>query len=335
MTSALESGFVALAVTLLVGPLVLALLRRGHLLDHPCERSSHGAPVLRGGGLAPCVGALAGLTLTSSLDESYRAGIAMAAASLGLVGLLEDVVGIPALRRLALQFVAAATASPFLLDHLSGPIVWRVVFALGVVFWLVAYTNTYNFMDGIDGISVAQAAGAGATWFLVGSHADSPVLAAGGAIVAGAALGFSPYNLPRARVFLGDVGSYFIGAWLAAVAVLGLRAGVPPEAVLAPLALYLADTGVTLARRVARRERWYLPHREHAYQRLGDAGWSHVQTSAFVAACIGACGALGAVSLSDSVPARVVADLAITGVIGAYLLAPKLLAPRDSAVAAA
>lgn len=333
MTSVLLGGFVALAVSLAIGPLVLALLRRGQVLDHPCERSSHGAPVLRGGGLAPCVGALVGLALTSSIEDSYRAGIGMAAAFLGLVGLLEDVVGIPALRRLAIQFVAAGPASLFLLDHLSGPLLWRVAFVLGVVFWLVAFTNAYNFMDGIDGISVAQAVGAGATWFLVGTYTDSPVLAAGGAIVAGAALGFSPYNLPRARVFLGDVGSYFIGAWLAAVAVLGLRAGVPPEAVLAPLALYVADTGATLTRRVGRRERWYLPHRDHAYQRLGNAGWSHVQASAFVAACIGTCGALGAVSLADSVPARVMADVAITGVIGAYLLAPKWLAPRDSAVA--
>jgi UDP-GlcNAc:undecaprenyl-phosphate GlcNAc-1-phosphate transferase len=324
VTSVLERGFVALAVSLAIGPLVLALLRRGQVLDHPSERSSHGAPVLRGGGLAPCVGALAGLTLTSSFDENYRAGIAMAAASLGLVGLLEDVVGIPALRRLALQFAAAAPASALLLDHLSGPLLWRVVFAVGVVLWLVAFTNAYNFMDGIDGISIAQAVGAGTTWFLVGTHADSPVLAVGGAIVAGAALGFSPYNLPRARAFLGDVGSYFIGAWLAAVAVLGLRSGLPLEAVLAPLALYLADTGVALVRRVARRQRWYLPHRDHAYQRLADAGWSHVKTSAFVAACIGACGVLGAVSLFGSVLARVLADVAIAGVIGAYLLAPKV-----------
>jgi UDP-GlcNAc:undecaprenyl-phosphate GlcNAc-1-phosphate transferase len=331
VTTVLEPGFVALAVTLAVAPLALALLRRGNVLDHPCERSSHGAPVPRGGGLAPGMGALVGLAFTSSLDGGYQAGIGVASVAFGLVGLLEDVVGIPALRRLAIQFVAAAVAAPFLLEDLSGPVLWRAVFAVAVVFWLVAVTNAYNFMDGIDGISVAQATGAGATWFFVGTHGDSAALAAGGAIVAGAALGFAPYNVPRARVFLGDVGSYFIGAWLAAVAVLGLRAAVPAEAVLAPLALYLADTGVTLGRRIARGERWYLPHREHVYQRLGNAGWSHVRASAFVAVCIGACGALGALSLGDSVPARVAADVAIVGVIAAYLLAPKWLARSDAA----
>jgi len=253
----------------------------------------------------------------------------------GLVGLLEDLLGIRALRRLAIQFLVAAFAGLFLLQGLSGPALWQGIFAAGAVFWIVAFVNAYNFMDGMDGISVGQAVGAGATWFLVGTVTDSPVLASGGAVIAGAALGFAPYNLPVARMFLGDVGSYFIGAWLAAVAVLGLRAGVPPEAVLAPLALYVADTGTTLVRRVVRGERWHAPHRSHAYQRLGDSGWSHVQTSAFVAACIAACSALGAVSISGSALARVSADVAIAGVIGAYLLAPRLAARARSAVALA
>jgi UDP-GlcNAc:undecaprenyl-phosphate/decaprenyl-phosphate GlcNAc-1-phosphate transferase len=207
------------------------------------------------------------------------------------------------------------------------------VFAAGAVFWIVGFVNAYNFMDGIDGISVAQAFGAGATWFAVGTVEDIPVLAAGGAIVAGAVLGFAPYNLPRARMFLGDVGSYFVGAWLATVAILGLRAGIAPEAVLAPLALYAADTGATLARRVARGELWYQPHRDHAYQRLGDAGWSHVQTSALVAACIVTCGLLGALSLADSVALRVSADLTIVGVIGGYLLTPNRLLSRNGRTA--
>lgn len=175
----------------------------------------------------------------------------------------------------------------------------------------------------------------GATWFVVGRLAGKCRPGRGGAIAAGAALGFAPYNVARPRMFLGDVGSYFIGAWLAAVAVVGLRAGVAPEAEMAPLGLYLADTGATLLRRVVRGERWYLPHRDHAYQRLTDLGWSHVQASAFVLACIGACAALGAVSLGASVPARVAADVAVAGVVGAYLLTPRWLAPSPSSVALA
>ena len=327
------SGLIAMGVSLGVAPSVLWILRRGRVLDHPSERSSHVNPVPRGGGIAPGIGVLVALTLASALAPNHRRAIGIATAAFGLVGLLEDVVGIRALRRLAIQFVAAVLPTLLLVDRLTGPLVWRCAAAVGATFWLVAFVNAFNFMDGINGISVAQAVVAGATWALVGSYADSPVLAAGGAIVAGAALGFAPYNVPRARMFLGDVGSYLIGAWLAAVAVLGLRSGVQPEAVLAPLTLYVADTGTTLLRRVANGERWYLPHRDHAYQRLGDAGWSHVQASAFVAVCIGACSGLGAVSLGDSVLARVAADTAIAGVITAYLVYPRWLVRSGSAVA--
>ncbi len=328
-------GLIGLGVSFAVGPVVLALRRRGQVLDHPSERSSHTRPVLRGGGVAPGLGALVALALAPSVDGTDRWAVAVAATVFGLVGLGEDLVGIRALRRLGMQFAAAALAGALLLDDLTGSVIWQAVFAIGAVLWLVGFVNAYNFMDGIDGISVAQAVAAGATWLAVGTHADVPVVATGGAIVAGAALGFAPYNVPRARMFLGDVGSYFIGAWLAAVAVLGLRAGVTAEAVLAPLALYVADTGATLVRRVARGERWYQPHRDHAYQRLGQGGWSHVQVSAFVAGCIGVCGALGWVSLGDSMAARTAADVAIAGVVAAYLLSPRWLARRSSTMAVA
>ena len=122
-----------------------------------------------------------------------------------------------------------------MLTGLHGSVVWQGAVVAGTVLWLVAYTNGFNFMDGIDGISVAQATVAGIVWYVLGRSEHVSSLAVGGAIVAGAVIGFAPFNLLRARMFLGDVGSYFLGAWLAALAVLGLRAGIAPEAVLAPL----------------------------------------------------------------------------------------------------
>ncbi len=335
MTAIIVRALLAMAVTVTLAPIVLAVLRRRRVLDHPNERSSHEAPVPRGGGVAPAFGALTALALVPSLDGGDRLAVATVAGGFGLVGLLEDLVGIPALRRLALQVLAAGATCVLLLDDLSGPALWRAVFTLGVLFWVVGFVNAYNFMDGIDGISVAQALGAGATWVFVAWEAGGTTLAAGGAILVGAAVGFAPYNLPVARMFLGDVGSYFFGAWLAAVAVLGLRAGLPPEAVLAPLALYGADTGSTLVRRVIRGQRWYLPHRDHAYQRLIDSGWSHLQTSGLVLGCIAACGALGTVSLGSSLVARAMADVAIAAVISTYLLAPRWATRNASSVAVA
>ena len=103
---------------------------------------------------------------------------------------------------------------------------------------------------------------------------------------------------------------------------------------LAPLALYVADTGTTLLRRIARGDCWYLPHRDHVYQRLRDSGWSSVRVSLLVLFCVAACGGLGAVSLSSSLVARVIADVAIVAVIGSYLLAPRCLPRGGSEVVA-
>lgn len=335
MTTALAGAIIALAVTFAVAPLVLLLLKRGQVLDYPSDRSSHSKPIPRGGGIALGVGSLAGLAMLSSTVSTAKWAIALAACFFGILGLIEDIVGIPALYRLGLQFAVATMTALFFMGNETASTLLQVLLVIGAIFWLVAFVNAFNFMDGIDGISVTQTVVAGFTWFLVGTWSDVPALAGGGIVIAAAALGFAPYNLPHARMFLGDVGSYFIGAWLAAVTVLGLKAGVQPEAVMAPLALYVADTGTTLIRRVLRRERWYLPHRGHAYQQLRDAGRSHIHVSALVAAAIAACGALGAVSLTGSVIARVAADVTICGVVYAYILAPRWLPSTHSSVARA
>lgn len=84
---------------------------------------------------------------------------------------------------------------------------------------------------------------------LLGGYVTIP-----GGLVADAALGFAPFNFPRARVFLGDAGSYFFGGWLALLAVLALGSGIPPEVTAAPFLIYLADTGAAPVKRVLRGE---------------------------------------------------------------------------------
>jgi UDP-N-acetylmuramyl pentapeptide phosphotransferase/UDP-N-acetylglucosamine-1-phosphate transferase len=106
-----------------------------------------------------------------------------------------------------------------------------------------------------------------------------------------------------------------------------LRAGIAFEAMFAPLALYLADTGATLVRRARRRETWHEAHCDHAYQRLHHGlGWSHARTTAVVAAFMIACSALGAVSATSSLGARVMADLVIAALLAVYLASPQLFA---------
>ncbi|MFN2607542.1 MAG: glycosyltransferase family 4 protein [Acidimicrobiales bacterium] len=321
-------ALLALAVAATGTPLTMRTLRRLQAVDVPNARSSHDRPTLRGGGLAPAVAVMVALGVWSGGAGRPRVGVLAAVAVFGAIGLVEDLAGLPLAARFGLQVVGAAAALAGLLGGLGGAVAWRVAFTTGCLLWLVSFVNAFNFMDGIDGLSVAQAAVAGGSWYVVGRVDHAPLLAAGGLIVAAAAVGFAPFNAPRARVFLGDVGSYALGGALAALAVVGVRAGVRPEAVLAPLALYGADTGSTLVRRVATGQAWYLPHRDHAYQRLVRGGWSHARTTLTVAAWLAACSAAGAATLRASTGPRVVADAVVVALLAAYLALPGWLARR-------
>jgi UDP-N-acetylmuramyl pentapeptide phosphotransferase/UDP-N-acetylglucosamine-1-phosphate transferase len=249
----------------------------------------------------------------------------------GILGLVDDLRHVPAINKLVIQALIAAGLLPSLIGSVSGSAALRVAVACLVLLWIVSFVNAFNFMDGINGISTTQTLIAGGYWYFVGAIENVPELAVGGLVIAGAALGFAPFNFPRALMFLGDVGSYFIGAWMAILVVIGIRAGLAVEAVLAPVALYLADTFFAIVRRVRRGERWHEAHRDHVYQRLVALGWSHTRTTGFVGLVILVCSAIGAVALAVQPQAmRVVADTAIVGLLGAYLLSPTLIERRRS-----
>jgi len=318
-------GIIAFGLSLLVTFGVTWVLRRWSILDIPNERSFHTDPTPRGGGLGMAAGIMVASLLAPDLAGPTRVVILLAGSLFGAIGLFEDVVAVPALRRLILLVGAAASCLPWLLANLNGPVAWRALVATAVVFWLVGYANAFNFMDGINGLSGGHVLVAGLAWFAIGLVRDLPWLASIGLIVAAAALGFLPHNFPRARVFLGDTGSYFLGGVLGTVAVLGIRAGSPPEAILAPMAVHVADTLTTLFRRVIRREPWYEAHREHTYQRMTTAlGGSHGSATLLVATAIAACSALGALSLLGDPAVRLAGDLGVLGVVALYLISPTL-----------
>ena len=146
--------------------------------------------------------------------------------------------------------------------------------------WLAGYTNAFNFMDGINGLAASQAAFTGLGMALLTSVVSGPPISAPlllSVILAGAALGFLPHNFPKTRMFMGDVGSAPLGFLLATLVLWSARDY--GWSLLIPLALlhanFVLDTGITLVRRIIRRERWYAAHREHFYQRLVRSGKSH------------------------------------------------------------
>lgn len=260
------TSFVAALVTAaLLTPLVTVAARRATLLDRPNERSLHDVPTPRGGGVAVGSAAVVGVVLAHDLSGGVGSIVA-AASILGVVGLVDDRFGLPPLPRLLAQLVVPFAAVILLAD--LSPL-WACVGALVVA----VFVNAFNFMDGINGISALQAAVLG-TFLSLLSTQGSPLALAGWAI-AGASLGFLPFNAVRAWIFLGDVGSYFMGAWLSVLALLTVAAGVGALVVLGPFTLYLADTGSVLLKRARRGASLFEAHREHTYQRLVQVGWPH------------------------------------------------------------
>ncbi|MCL9797840.1 glycosyltransferase family 4 protein, partial [Frankia sp. AgKG'84/4] len=332
----LSAPAVAYLATLAATPIVIVSMHRLAAIDEVNARSSHHAPTPRGGGVAVALGLFAGVLATvlarGSGDVPDLLPLSAATALFGLIGLAEDVGGVTAMRRLALHTaasfaVAAMTVLGAVLGDPAPGLLMVLLVCVAAPVWITGYVNAFNFMDGINGISALTAVLSGATLAALGAARDAPTVSAGGVIVAAAALGFLPFNFPRARVFLGDVGSYTLGAVLAVLTAQAVLAGVPPEAALAPSALYLADTTVTLIRRIRGGERWHTAHRSHAYQRLTIAGWSHPKVTGLVGVTSLAVVALSLAAFGP-LPVRLLGDVAALAVLAVYLTAPRRAARR-------
>ena len=317
-----RAALLSFALSALLAPVVLWFLRRRRILDVPTPRSSHVVPTPRGGGLALAIGCLAGVLVSNQLTPETRDTLLLIGVGVGVIGLLDDVLSLAAWPRLAAQLAVAATGSLVLAHRAQLVVALQIFLPIIMTLWIVTYVNAFNFMDGINGISIAQVFCAGIFWYLLGQTVHAPELSAIALIGAASACSFAPFNLLRAAMFLGDVGSYFFGAWLAIGLLIAIHSKVPPEVALAPLALYLLDVGLTLARRMLRREPWYRPHREHTYQRLVESGWSHLQTSGLVAAAILLTCALSSLSLTGSLPLRICGDCLAIFVLVAYVALP-------------
>ena len=290
--------FIFVAAALAVAGLALpvrSVLEKLGVLDRPTARSSHNCPTARGGGIAIMGVILIGtLSLGLARQNGELLGLALLAFFLATVSFIDDLKSVSPLVRFGCHAVAAIGALWFLGTGAMRLEIWPGQFwnwtewgvLLAGFLWLTGYTNAFNFMDGINGISASQAAltAAGAGILVgvqTGRWGEEPVLFC--FLVAGAATGFLPHNFPRARLFMGDVGSAPLGFLLAAL-VLWLARDFG-STLMIPLALlhanFVLDTSLTFLRRMFRGERIVEPHRDHFYQRLVRAGKSH----AFVTSC--------------------------------------------------
>lgn len=275
-----------LSAFLLTGLAVL-VARKLRLLAHPVERSSHSSPTPQVGGVGLCLaygGFLSFVFFPGGMEILPLCLLIMLLWGLSL-GLVDDVLHLGALIKLAGQFVLAAIPLGFgFLPALFGE--GHLALTLGGAFlfgWILFFVNAFNFMDGVNGQSGFYSLFALLAWVGLFFLLPPPMLANAKMVfvlllfLMLAILGFLPWNFPRALTFLGDSGSLPLGALLAFFVVLcGQGLWLRTLLFFIPLAFFCYDVVYTLARRWRRGENLLTAHRSHLYQRLLIAtGWSH------------------------------------------------------------
>ena len=244
--------------------LVPRMLVRGGFLDMPGARSSHHCPTPKGGGVG-IVAAFVWAGIAAGLSIS----VWLPLLALAALSFLNDLRPVAPKTRLIAQFVAAAVA--LWGAWWGGGLDWNGFLLLPAIFFVVATANCYNFMDGINGIAGISGTIAFSCLIAFAATGESPVpLVLASIAVVGGLVGFLPFNLPKARLFMGDAGSVFLG-FLFALCVCVLARSWTEFFVLASfLYPFYADEAVTMAERLWRGESLLQPHRRHLYQFLAN-----------------------------------------------------------------
>ena len=285
------SWWAGLAATFAMSVLVTAFaIRYAHwnnLFDLPGRRRSHDRPTPRGGGIGIVVAVILACVLVGMFSPDFPAwSIVAGVVIVAAVGWIDDHRGLKAGVRLLAHFSGCAIALlPAFLELASAPhsfppsgLFVLAAFALVACVWSV---NLHNFMDGIDGLLALQAIFVlcALAFCEITAHPQPRVAAI--LLWAAAVAGFVPFNFPRARIFMGDVGSGVLGLLVGIAVAWQMTDG---SAVfwtgLIACSAFVTDATCTLLSRVVRGRRWYSAHREHLYQWLARGGFTHMQVVA-------------------------------------------------------
>lgn len=275
MFVAVAAGAAALSAAITHAARRYALRR--DLLDHPGHRRSHRAPTPRGGGLGIAVACALGASWLAWTEPVSRLPMLAFACGMGLiagVGVLDDHRSQPARLRLFVHVLAAALYVVALRGWPIAMLDWGLL--LLATLFLIGLINAWNFMDGIDGLAASQAllVAVGLIFVTTGGWTWLTTL------LAGAAAGFLPFNAPRARIFLGDVGSGALGFALGALLLAAIAQGqLHWTGALLLVSAFGLDAGLTLLKRAAQGKAWWRAHREHLYQWLVRRGRSHARVT--------------------------------------------------------
>jgi len=272
--------------------LYIRIAKRKDIMDLPNSRSSHTAPTPRGGGVVFSAFflllILASLILFPRENRPFLLALLSGGTIIAITGWVDDVKGLSQKIRLGIQFLAVAIALVIMGGFPSldlGIITLRLgiigsLLALVGGVWLV---NLYNFMDGIDGLAAGEAiivSVAGGLIMMRGGETSIPCLLFALAALVG---GFIIWNWSPAKVFMGDVGSGFLGYVFAVFAFAGERTGSAPALIWAVLlSVFVVDATLTLFKRIRERKNLAEAHRDHLYQQAIISGKNHVTVTSFV-----------------------------------------------------
>jgi UDP-GlcNAc:undecaprenyl-phosphate GlcNAc-1-phosphate transferase len=291
----------AVVANVIFMPAIIQLSHRKGFFDTVDARKVHTGNVPRLGGVgifgAFVVGAIAGGSIQVVGLSSQELSLVVARTPLLIIsfatifslGLVDDFSNIPAFRKLLGQVVAAllVVLAGYTIESFTIPFFWVEV-NLGIaaapvtVLYIIALSNAINLIDGIDGFAGGVSAFAALTFGVVGLVQGNTLVAVVSLALAGAIAGFLLFNLPPARIFMGDSGSLFLGHILAVVPLLGLNAvpGRPGLAMMVPatiLVIPLLDTASAIFRRARRGLPIHAPDREHLHHKLLDLGLTNRQ----------------------------------------------------------
>ena len=263
-------------------------------VDQPSARRINKVPIPRMGGLAIFLGFVLTALLFVPLSTQVT-GILLGAVIIAVMGAVDDIVSLNPWIKLLGQIVAAVVVirCGVVFDAVSNPnplseVAFIEIGWLSVpltVLWIVACTNAVNLIDGLDGLAVGVSAISSLTMLVVSLIVSDPAVSLLLAALTGACLGFMPYNLNPAKIFMGDVGSQLLGFVLSTVSILGLfkmHAIITFVVPFLALALPLADTTFAFFRRILRGQSPFHPDRGHLHHRLLDMGLSQKQAVALM-----------------------------------------------------
>ena len=286
---------VAFIISFSATPIVKSFAQKVGAMDVPGEaRRVHDHPIPRMGGLAIFLGFLLSVLLFVDIDRQLQ-GVLLGCVIIVATGAVDDVVSLNAWVKLVLQILAAliAVLHGIRIDVLINPIIWSsseywILGGLSIPFtilWIVGITNSVNLIDGLDGLAVGVSTISSVTMLVIALLvADAPVALVLAAL-AGACIGFMPYNLNPAKIFMGDTGALLLGYVLATMSVMGLfkfYAVVSFAVPLLALAVPLFDTIFAFCRRMLKGQSPFHPDRGHFHHRLIDMGLSQKQAVAIL-----------------------------------------------------